>query len=76
MNSKRKTGKSIKTEFLIFTVCLLTSFGFVLFSVLKYDNGLKDLISQLHIVLLGGLALYFLLLIFRLVFWVLVKIIQ
>ncbi len=76
MSNKRNTGKKIKIELIVFAVCLLSSFGVVLYSVLKYDNGLKDLLDQLHIVLLGGLILYFLGLIFRLVFWGLVKIIH
>ncbi len=76
MNEKRNTGRQIKYEFLLFGICLLLSFAVVLFSVLKYQDGLKDLFSQLHIVLLGAIIVYVLVLLYRLLFWSLLKLIE
>lgn len=66
----------IKTELLIFLVCLLAGLGLVLYSVLAYNQGMREFTAQLHIVLLGALAIYFLVLLFRLVFWIFYKLIH
>jgi hypothetical protein len=78
MNKKVKLKKMsrFKTEVKVFLVCLISAGGLVIYSVYGYDKGFNDLINQLHIVFLGALAIYFLILAFRIIFWVLYKIVK
>jgi len=73
---KKKRGSGIKSELLIFLVCLIAAISMVLYSVYNYGGGINEFIAQLHIVLLGALAIYFLVLAFRAVFWLIYRIVR
>lgn len=62
----------MKKELLIFLICLLAAFGLVLYTVLKYEH--SSLFGMLHIVLFGGIVIYGLILVFRLIFGLIYKI--
>lgn len=78
MDNKVKSKKSsrVKIELKVFIVCLIAALGLVLYAVFGHNKGMSEFVSQLHIVLLGALAIYFLSLAFRVVFWILYKIVN
>jgi len=65
---KSKSSK-IKRESIILVVCLIAGLSLNVWSVLKYSNGLGELTGQLHIAFFTGIVIYFLILIFKLIFW-------
>ena len=72
-----KGSKSrVKKEMLVFLVSLLAAMGMVLFSSYNHGEGFSDVLQQLHLVLLGALAIYALYLLFRLIFWGVVKLVK
>lgn len=67
-------AKRIKKELIILLVCFGASILLNIYAITKYDNKWNELFSQLHIVILLTFAIYFLVLIFRLIFWGILKI--
>jgi len=75
-NNTTKKRSRFKTELLVFLISLITATGMVLYSVFGYNQGMSEFVQQLHIILLGALAIYFLTLGFRVVFWIIYRIIR
>lgn len=58
-------AKTIKKELWIFLVSILIAFGMNIYAIIKYNTEWSELISKIHIVILLGLIIYFILLILR-----------
>lgn len=58
-------AKTIKKELWIFLVSILIAFGMNIYAIIKYNTEWSELTSKIHIVILLGLIIYFILLILR-----------
>lgn len=63
----------VKREIIILFTCIVASLGLHIYSYLKVDKILSGIIQEMEIVLLIGLAIYFLVLTFRLLFYGMLK---
>ena len=62
------TGSRIKKEIIIVVVSLLAAIILNIYSISKFKTDWSELIGQLHVVILVAIAIYILVLIFRLIF--------
>jgi len=70
------TGAQIKREITIISLSFIAAVGLNIYSILKYKTEWSELFSQLHVVVLIAIAIYFLVSVFRLVFWGITRLIQ
>jgi hypothetical protein len=63
------SGKRIKTEIIIWLCCLCAAVLINIFAISKYGNSWWELLTQLHIVLLISIVIYFITGIIRLAFY-------
>ena len=70
------TGLRIKKEIIIAVVSLLAAIILNIFSIAKFKTDWSELFGQLHVVILVAIAIYILVLIFRLIFWGIAGLIQ
>ena len=69
------TAKQKKQELIIFSACLAAAFIFNIVAINMYDSPVIELITQLHIVFLIACFLYLLIGIFRILFWLIKRLI-
>jgi TRAP-type mannitol/chloroaromatic compound transport system permease small subunit len=74
MPGKTQFFSKLKRELVIFLICFAASFCLHVYSHLKIDLQLSGIFSQIQNVLFIALAIYFLLLTFRLLFYGISKI--
>ncbi len=70
------TSARLRKEGIILLFCFLVSLGLNIYSISRYNTDWSELISQLPVVLGITLILYLLVLLFRLVFLGITKLIQ
>ncbi|NOR75382.1 MAG: hypothetical protein GQ525_09500 [Draconibacterium sp.] len=63
------SGKRIKKELIIFAVSLAAAFVLNIYAISKFNTDWNEIVNQLHIVFLIGGIIYFLVLVFRLIFF-------
>lgn len=63
------TIKRQQTELKVFAICFLTSFALNVISIIVYKTEWKELYTQMGIVILISVFLYFAVLFFRLLCW-------
>ena len=76
MENKSKKSSRIKTEILILLVSFLIALAFIFISAFTHGDGMAAVWQQLHLILLGGLAVYVLYLFLRLIFWGVLKLVK
>jgi len=67
------TAKRQKIEFIIFGACFLFAFLLNVYSIIAFDTEWKELYTQLLWVLSLSIGFYFLVLILRLLYWLIVS---
>ncbi|QGY47407.1 hypothetical protein GM418_28195 [Maribellus comscasis] len=70
------TAARLKKEAIILLVCFFAAVGLNIYAISKYKTDWSELISQLPVVLGITFLIYFLVLLFRLVFLAITKLIQ
>lgn len=69
-------GSRIKKELIVLAVCLVAAILLNVYAIAKYDTDWSELIGQLHIVVGVALIIYVLVLVFRLLFMGLSRLIK
>lgn len=67
-------GKVIRKELVILMVSMVAAVLLNVFSIIKYKTAWAELFSQLHVVFAVGIVIYLLVVIFRLVYGLFLKI--
>lgn len=62
-----------KKELFILLICFIAALIFNVFAIIKYNTQWKELITQLYIVIIITFGLYFILLFFRGLAWIIIK---
>jgi hypothetical protein len=75
MKEASKKTVSIKKELLILVVCLIAAIGLNIYAVSKYNTDWSELFGQMHIIGLIGLVIYGMVVFFRIVAWLLIRLI-
>jgi Ca2+/H+ antiporter len=70
------TGARIKKEIIIFILSFIAAMGLNIYSILKFKTEWNELFSQLYVVILLAIVIYILVLVFRLMFWGITRLIQ
>ena len=70
------TSSRLKKEGIILLICFLASVGLNIYAISKYKSDWSELISQLPVVIGITFLIYLLVLLFRLVFLSIAKLIQ
>jgi len=68
------TVQQKKRELYIWLACLIAAFLFNIVAMLIYSSPVKELITQLHIVIILSFFFYFVVLFFRILGWLILKI--
>lgn len=67
------TAKQKKRELFILLLCFLFAYVFNVIAILKFEAPAKELLTQLHIVLLLTVVFYIILLFVRILRWLIIK---
>jgi len=68
------TTQQQKRELYILLVCFIGAFIFNIIALLIYKSPVKEVITQLHIVIILALFFYFVVLFFRILGWLFLKV--
>ncbi len=63
-----------KQELIILLVCFIAAFLFNIYAIIRYSSPLKEIFTQLHIVLMLTVIFYVILAFLRIIWWLLTKI--
>lgn len=69
-------ASGIRKELYIFLVSFLAALGVNIYSIVTYKTDWSEIVSQLHIVLAVAVLIYLLVLVFRILYFGFVKLIQ
>lgn len=70
------TAKRLKKEVLLFTICFIIGIMLNIISIAIYKTQWKELITQLHVVLLVAIVLYILIVLIRIIVFAIKQILK
>jgi phosphotransferase system glucose/maltose/N-acetylglucosamine-specific IIC component len=69
MNDTIITAERKKREFTFIIISFIAAFLFNLYSIIRYGHPFKEILTQLHVVLIVTIVFYFILVLLRMIWW-------